>query len=181
MIKFYLANFFFSGGVMFVFFWLVRLSTMGASKAALGAFFFALSFACTMAFVIGTIHVLLVRRLKGDEDEGDIYTVFQRRELRTRLEYDRAFAMMQHYLAEVARLKNVQADPVTGLLSANSPFNIITFGYKMKIGVKRDPSGATLVTIASSPRLITIMMDFGENLKAVRKAAEYLAASSQQN
>jgi len=181
MIKFYLTNFIFSGSLMFVFFWLIRLANMGPGKAAQGAFFFALSFACMMAFVGGTIHVLLVRRLAGDPEEGDIYTVFQRRTLRTRLDYDRAFALLQHYLAGTAGLKTVEADPVAGRLTANSPFSIITFGYKMRIEVKRDPAGGSLVSINSSPRLITVMMDFGENLKAVRKAAEFLAASAQQN
>ena len=180
MIKFSTANFFFSAGAMVLFAWLARLQT-GAAQAMRDAAYLSAGFGFTMAFVAGSIHVMLVRRLaEGRGQGGDIYTVFQRRELRTALAPDRVFAVMKHYLAEVARLNLLQADQAAGLLKAGSAFNFITYGYRMSVEIKPEPAGGTLVVIASSPRFRTILMDFGENLKAVMKAADYLAASSHQ-
>jgi hypothetical protein len=177
MLKCY-ARIFFITGILFclgIFF--SDLSFMAPRAALVNAIASGLIFGAGMALVMGTLHIVRARKTAGENRKGDIYAVKQRAELRTALPYDRLFAVVGHYLGEVAGFTVTEKNHESGVISARSNFTFRTFGSKITATLRKDGESATLLTLTSSPLLGTTLADYGENLRIVREAEDFLSAS----
>jgi hypothetical protein len=177
MIKFYLKTLAITAALLVLGMLFGNLTMMGLRLAAADALVKGVLLASALTAVLGTLHVLNVRRAAGPNSGSDIYSVRQVREVSTRLEPDRAFAVMRHYLEGTAGLTVTSADPVAGKLEARSGLTLRTFGNKVTVSVSGREGGGARVTISSGP-LVFALADFGESLRAADAAADHLRDSS---
>ena len=180
MIKLYLKIFFVTG--VFFSLWisfagLGRLATMPQGKALAVSLIFGAIFGLLLSLIMGTLHILKVRKIAGESREGDIYATTQRREIKSALSGDRLFTMLTHYLKEVARFSLTGLPGVSGKLEAVSRVNLVTFGSRVTITIAQDERGASAINVSCKPRLMTTLVDYGESLKIVSDIARYLRES----
>lgn len=136
----------------------------------------AMLFGAATAGVMGTLHVMKAREAAGDKAEGDIYSMYQTREVRLSAPYDRAFHAVSHYISEVAHFRVLGADAIAGVIEARVPAALFrTTGSKFRAELRRDGEG-TVVTLTVAPVLGPGLADYGRNLRLVLAAAAYLEA-----
>lgn len=175
MIKFYLKTFAVTGGLLFLGLLFSNLTMMGLRLAFADAFVNGTALALALTVLIGTFHVVRVRKAAGPNSGRDIYGFPQVREISSRLDPERAFAAMRHYLEEVARLTVTSVDQEGGRLEARSGLTLLTFGTKLTVQVSKRESGGSHVTVSSRP-LTLALADYGESLRTADAAADYLRA-----
>lgn len=175
MIKFYLKTFALTAGLLFLGLLFSNLTMMGIRLAVADAFVNGTALALVLTLLIGTFHVVRVRKAAGPNSGRDIYSFPQVREVSSRLDPERAFSVMRHYLEEVARLTVSDVDQAGGRLEARSGLTLMTFGNKVTVRVSRRESGGSHVTITSRP-LTLALADYGESLRAADAAADHLRA-----
>lgn len=175
MIKFYLKTFALTAGLLVLGLLFSNLTMMGVKLAAADALVKGVLLALGLTAVLGTLHVAKARKAAGPNSGRDIYALRQVREVSTRLDPDRAFAAMRHYLEEAARLDVTSVDDAGGKLEARSGLTWLTFGTKVSVAVRKREGGGAHVTITSRP-LTLALADYGESLKAADSAADYLRA-----
>jgi len=176
MIKCYARIFFITGTLFALGIFFSDLALMATRAALVNAIATGLLFGAGMALIMGTLHIVRARRTAGENKAGDIYSVRQRAELRTALPYERLYAVVSHYLSEVAGFTITEKNHESGVISARSKLTFRTFGSRVTARLRRDGENATLVTLSSSPLLGTTLADYGENLRIVREAEEFLRA-----
>lgn len=177
MLKCYARIFLITGTLFCLGIFFSDLAFMTLKPALVEAISSGLLFGLVMTAIMGTLHIVRARKAAGADREGDIYAVRQRAELRTALPYDRLFAVVGHYLSEVAGFTITEKNHEAGVISARSKLTFRTFGSKVTAALRKDGDSATLVTLSSRPLLGTTLADYGENLKIVREALDFLRAS----
>lgn len=177
MIKVYLRMFLISAGLFFLWLLFQNLTNMGIRLAVADALVKGALFGIALSALIGTLHLVKVRQAAGPDSGKDIYALKQVRELRSALPHDRVFAMMRHYLEEVAKLSVTSIDTDGGRLESRSGLNFMTFGNKLTVTVRKAGDGGSEVTITARPLVFTTLADFGESLRAADGAAAYLRGS----
>ncbi len=176
MLKCYARIFFITGTLFCLGIFFSDLAIMAPRAALVNAIASGLLFGLGMAVVMGTLHILKARKIAGENRAGDIYAVRQRVELRTALPYDRLYAVVGHYLSEVAGFTITEKNHEAGVIAARSGLTFKTFGSKVTAMLRKDGENATLLTLTSRPLLGTTLADYGENLKIVREAEDFLRA-----
>ena len=177
MLKCYARIFLITGTLFCLGIFFSDLAFMTLRPALVNAITSGLLFGLGMTAVMGTLHIIRARKAAGADREGDIYAVRQRAELRTGLPYDRLFAVVGHYFSEVAGFTITEKNHEAGVISARSKLTFRTFGSKITATLRKDGESATLLTLTSGPLLGTTLADYGENLKIVREALDFLRAS----
>lgn len=177
MVKCYARIFFITGALFCLGIFFSDLALMAPREALVNAIASGLLFGVGMSAVMGTLHIVRARKAAGPNRKGDIYAVKQSSELRTSLPYDRLFAVVGHYLSEVAGFTITEKSHEAGVISARSKLTFRTFGSKVTATLRKDGENATLLTLTSGPLLGTTLADYGENLRIVREAEEFLSAS----
>ena len=177
MIKCYARIFFITGMLLGLGTFFSDLTMMTAKPAMVEAITYGLLFGITMTAIMGTLHVLGARKAAGANRAGDIYDVRQSAELRLSLPYDRLFAVVGHYLSEVAGFTITDTNHESGVISARSKLTFKTFGCKITATLRKDAESSTLLTLAARPMVWATLVDYGENLRIVREAEDFLRAS----
>jgi len=180
MVKVYLKIFLMTAVVFFLAMFFSNMTTMRLKLALVDAGVRGVLFGIGMSALLGTLHIMRVRKKAGEYDTGDIYSTTQLRELKCRLPYDRVFSLMGHYLKEVAGFTVTLADQEAGRLEARSGLSFAsTFGNKVTVTLRKAEEEATEVTITSRPLLFSILADYGESLAIAGEAAAFLRGSEQ--
>ena len=177
MLKCYARIFFITGTLCALGVFFSDLALMTARPALVNAIATGLIFGAGMTLVMGTLHIVKARKTAGDNIKGDIYTVKQRLELRSALPYDRLYSVLTHYFSEVADFTITEKNHESGIISARSRLTFKTFGSKVTATLRREGDSATLLELVSKPLLGTTLADYGENLRIVREAEDFLRAS----
>ena len=176
MIKCYARIFAIMGSLFCLGTFFAELTFRPARPALIHAISCGLLFGAAMALTVGTLHVFRARKAAGSDRRGDIYAVRQSFELRSGLPYDRLFAVLTHYLKDVAGFAITGTNHESGAITARSRLNPMTFGSKVTAYLRRDGESSTLLTLTAGPTMWTTLADYGENLRIVRDAESFLRA-----
>lgn len=177
MIKFYLKTFAVTVSLLFLGLLFSNLTMMGLRLALADAFVNGAALALVLTLVVCTLHVSRVRKAAGPNSGRDIYSFPQVREVSSRLDAERAFSVMRHYIEEVARLTVTSVDQEGGRLEARSGLTWMTFGNSLSVHVAKREGGGSHVTVSSRP-LFFALADYGESLRAADGAADHLRAQA---
>ncbi|HAH31382.1 MAG TPA: hypothetical protein DCL44_03605 [Elusimicrobia bacterium] len=180
MSKFYPRLFFVNFSAMFAGAAIFYLFKMPHSEALLAALYPAGLFAILMTFVVGPIHVALSKKIAGAGYGPEIYRTHQSVELSIGLDYTKLFSIAHRYLKEKAGFEILEADTRTWRISAKSPVSLKTFGNIITLEFTEAGTIFTNLKISSRPRIGTTMIDYGENLKIVLDAKQYLIQNAGQ-
>jgi len=177
MIKCYARIFLITGVLLGLGTFFSDLTMMTARMALVEAISYGLLFGLAAAVLMGTLHVFGARKTAGENREGNIYAVRQSTELRLSLPYDRLFAVVGHYLSEVAGFTITEKNHESGVIYARSRLTFKTFGCKVTATLRKDGESSTILTLVSRPLVWATLVDYGENLRIVREAEAFLRAS----
>lgn len=135
-----------------------------------------LFFGGVLTLVMGTFHILKVRKAAGGKADGDIYSVRQERRFEVGLERSKAFTAAENYLGQTRGFSFSLKDPEAGVLEARTPFNFTTFGNILTVSLSPSEGGKTPVAVTSRPVLFITLADYGDNYTLAKETEEHLRA-----
>ena len=178
MLKVYLKVFVLMGAIFFFTFLAGNMISMVEAVTALQtAALMAVLGGTLLSAIMGTVHIRTARKVAGGPRETDIYSLTQVRQVKAKLPYDRAFAMVEHYFKEVAGYKLTNTDHVAGTLEASPAAGFLPSPTVILASIQKEGEDASAITLTVKPLLPGVAVDFGRNLLAAEKADAYLRAS----
>ncbi len=177
MLKCYFRIFVLAGGAFFLGSLAADMNMYEGWGSVLSGLVTAGLFGSAAAASIGTLHISRARAVAGDRAKGDIYSLYQIRDVPLSVPYDRAFHAVAHYLGEVAKYNIVGSDQVAGLIEARISSGPLGFsGSRLSASVRREGENS-VVTLRTAPALWPGLADYGRNLKAALDAEAYLTSA----
>jgi hypothetical protein len=131
-----------------------------------------------MCLVLGTWHVVAVRRLPGGKKAGALQ-VRQARQLRVNLPYEQTLHACQGAVL-MRGGQVVSANPKSGRIIAKTGISLKSSGETILFQVGAIDDDLTQVTILSKPALRTVLVDLGRNLENVEAISSYLDIQEKQ-
>lgn len=144
-----------------------------ASAAGIGGIF-----ALFMALVAATLHVIMVKKYAGREPAANPYSPAQELELTISMSYKELFALCLQYVTEKERYALSEADSAKGVITARTPLTWKGYGNIFSINFSEIKDGSAKVRISSRPRMLFVLLDYGDNLMNVLRARDYLNSNA---
>lgn len=145
----------------------------GFTRGLLEIWIFSFVFGVLGGVVLVFVHSRYVEGIAHNASEED-FRVRQRCRIALLLPYDRVFDLCKEFL-NVAGGKIINEDRIAGKIEAKTKFTWRTWGNVITFDVQKICSRITEVEVRSQPVLLTTIIDFGENIDTVKKAAKFLA------
>ncbi len=127
--------------------------------------------------VLGTVQVLAVRRIAGGDARGDIYARTQRLELKSFLPPERLFALVEHYLRDLAGCRLAASDQAAGRIKARSGISVLALGVTVTAEIRASGNDGSELSVTAAPSMPLALADYGAVLKLVRGLERHVRES----
>lgn len=178
MIKLYLKVFFTSFILAAAVILLVSPVRVGEATDLGGAVCIGAQFGLLMAILLGTMQVIMVKKCPGREAVADPYSTTPSLELNISMPYEKLFNLCLQYVTDKAGYTVSKSNPEKGLITARTPLNWKGLGNTFSISFSEIKDDSAKVRISSRPKLLIVMLDYGDNLGHVLRAGDYLKATT---
>ncbi|MEI7528640.1 MAG: hypothetical protein WCK76_06830, partial [Elusimicrobiota bacterium] len=143
-----------------------------------GAVYMGAQFGLLMAIFLGTMQVIMVRKCPGREAVADPYSTTQALELNISMPYEKLFSLCLQYVTDKAGYTVSKSNPEKGLITARTPLTWKGLGNTFSINFSEIKDDSAKIRISSKPRLLIVMLDYGDNLGNVLRAGDYLKTNA---
>lgn len=137
-----------------------------------------LFFGGVMSLIMGTWHVIAVRKNAPVQDENT-YRVDQKKVIELRMEFATAVERATKSIGAVKKGFVVDVDPLKGIVNAESKITWNGWGDRIRLDVTSLGADLIRIGISSRPIIPTILVDNGSNLKNIMRISKFLEEQAQ--